>query len=296
MGIVEEQTHQSISPVWVSLLVISKPPPPIPKPLPPSSNSATEPEPMLASNPEQAESVQVSEPVLTFVQVGILVELEWLEWLIDLDETEPVPTFVPVFEPPPLLVPSSCLYVPVVPSSFQALSSALVSPNLKSPLLPLALPSSKFPSLRIVPPSFPPLPKPSSSSASPRLSPFSPLTPPVVLLCCSDSPWISNLQLRILYEDPLASPQASEPWTSPRTSDPPDPPWSCTPSAPPWTVIALALLWTCGSPAVPRSTTPLAPPGSFRFCHHPQSHRLYSGPSIDDPIAVSSMPYKRHSL
>lgn len=101
-----------------------------------------------------------------------------------------------------------------------------------SPSLWIVLPSHPLP---------PPLPKTPSSSASPLLSPFGPLACPVVLLYCSDLPWMTQSSAPPWCVDASATPLASDPWT---------PPWLCAPSAPPWSVI------------------PQAPPGSLSIQLH----------------------------
>lgn len=45
------------------------------------------------------QSDQVCEPVYTSVPVGVLVELDDEEWLIDWDSAEPLPTLAPTHEP-----------------------------------------------------------------------------------------------------------------------------------------------------------------------------------------------------
>lgn len=78
--------------------------------------------------------------------------------------------------------------------------SAQVQPSSKSPFVArVNQPSSKSLSSCLVLPSLPlppPLPKPSSSLASPPLSPFSPLAPSSVALpCCLDPPWADKKKI-----------------------------------------------------------------------------------------------------
>ncbi|KAL1270411.1 hypothetical protein QQF64_029427 [Cirrhinus molitorella] len=95
----------------------------------------------------KAEPTLKTEPELAMLSVPELKPASsHVEWIINLDATEPIPTLVPVVKPfPSLLVRSGCLAVPIpsrvfpflVPGPIQPILSLLVLSNFHSWLYPL---------------------------------------------------------------------------------------------------------------------------------------------------------------
>ncbi|RXN05400.1 vegetative cell wall gp1-like protein [Labeo rohita] len=170
--------------------------------------------------------------------VGVLVELEENDWLIDWSAEVMLPTLLPIHEP--LLQ----FKIPINKSSFSSLES------LSSTILSSLLPSQYF-SKSVSAPNIPLLfipPEPAIPSTLPLLAPLSPTVPYNL-----DPPWDFVSPALAWHVDSLALPHPSKPSAPPQTVYQLAPPWLLALTAPPGTVV----------PSSPLGFfVPLAPPGS----------------------------------